>query len=443
MSVTTPIAMFGWPAVVLLLFAVMPARRAVIVAYVIGWLFLPTAVFWFTGLPPYGKLAVTSLSVLLAVLLFDQGRVLTFRARWLDLSMVVWCAVPFVSSITNGLGVKDGVLEVFNQTVAWGVPYFIGRLYFSDREGLRELAIGIFIGGLIYVPFCLWEIRMSPGLHRQVYGFSFPGRTVMRFGGYRPAVFLQAGLALGMWMTAASCTGFWLWRTRAVRNLYQVPVSLLATVLLITTVLCKSLGALVLLVAGTGALTSTKWIGRWLVLSLVIVPLLYCSAKIVTGWQGRELVTLASMIDEDRALSLQFRHHNEALLIENALQRPLFGWGGWSRNRPWDELRGNRAITDGLWVIAFGKRGLVGLTSLACVMLLPSLLLFIRISAIEISSAAAAGPVVLAVIVVLVAIDSLLNAMLNPIFVLPMGGLTGFVAGFRGFALSDRLRASS
>ena len=35
--------------------------------------------------------------------------------------------------------------------VRWQLPYLIGRLYFSDAEGLRELAIGIVIGGLACV----------------------------------------------------------------------------------------------------------------------------------------------------------------------------------------------------------------------------------------------------------------------------------------------------
>ena len=69
------------------------------------------------------------------------------------------------------------------------------------------------------MPLCLYEIRMSPQLHYLVYGFypSFFGMSV-RFGGYRPTVFLQHGLAVGMWMTSASLVGVWLWYSRASRR---------------------------------------------------------------------------------------------------------------------------------------------------------------------------------------------------------------------------------
>jgi hypothetical protein len=90
----------------------------------------------------------------------------------------------------------------------WQLPYLIGRLYFSDAEGLRELAIGIIIGGLACVLPCLYEMRMSPLLLPQVYGIDrYEG---IRMGGYRPRIFFSTGLELGMWMAVASLTAVWL-----------------------------------------------------------------------------------------------------------------------------------------------------------------------------------------------------------------------------------------
>ena len=71
------------------------------------------------------------------------------------------------------------------------MPYLIGRLYFSDAEGLRELAIAIVIGGLACVLPCLYEMRMSPLLLPQVYGIDrYEG---IRMGGYRPRIFFSTG----------------------------------------------------------------------------------------------------------------------------------------------------------------------------------------------------------------------------------------------------------
>ena len=41
MGFLTPISMFGWIPVVLVLFAILPARRAVIFSFLFAWLFLP------------------------------------------------------------------------------------------------------------------------------------------------------------------------------------------------------------------------------------------------------------------------------------------------------------------------------------------------------------------------------------------------------------------
>ena len=190
-----PITLFGWIPVVILLFSALPARRAVLASYILGWLFLPVFKYDLPALPPYSKLTATSYGILMAVFLFDARRVLSFKMHPLDLPMVAWCLCPLVTSLTNGLGVYDGLSSVLDQTLTWGVPYFIGRLYFRRPEDLRELAIALVIGGMLYLPLCLWEIRMSPRLHQLVYGFrqhSF-AQTV-RFGGWRPMLFMQHGL---------------------------------------------------------------------------------------------------------------------------------------------------------------------------------------------------------------------------------------------------------
>jgi hypothetical protein len=126
------------------------------------------------------------------------------------------------------MGANDGISVNYPQELQWGVPYFVGRLYFCDVEGLRELAIGIFIGGLIYVPLCLFEMRMSPQLHVWLYGFhQHNWRQAYRFEGWRPTVFMQHGLAVALWMVIAAMVGYWLWRTRTVLMLWKVPMSLL------------------------------------------------------------------------------------------------------------------------------------------------------------------------------------------------------------------------
>src|SRR5438105_4188406 len=117
---------------------------------------------------------------------------------------------PFFSSLANAepgnqLGAYDGLSMMLDQFMAWGVPYLAGRLYFADRDGMRELIVAIILGALAYIPICLYEIRFSPLLHAKVYGFKQCDFVhIIRFGGYRPMGFTLHGLLLGLWMSAAT-----------------------------------------------------------------------------------------------------------------------------------------------------------------------------------------------------------------------------------------------
>src|SRR5262249_35345155 len=158
-------------------------------------------------------------------LLTDGPRVLSFRPRWADLPIAIFTLCPIASSLTNDLGLYDGISTAVGEAFAWAVPYFLGRVYFRDWAAARDLALALFISGLVYVPFCVFEMRMTPQLHRMVYGYApFVYFDMYRFGGYRPVVFLSSGLELGMWMTAASLMGVLLWATRSVRRVFGVPI---------------------------------------------------------------------------------------------------------------------------------------------------------------------------------------------------------------------------
>jgi hypothetical protein len=123
--------------------------------------------------------------------------------------------------------------------------------------------------------------------------------------------------------------------------------------------------------------------------------------------------------------SLQFRFDNEEILGLKARQRIAFGWGGFSRNRVFNELGEDISVTDSMWIIAFGVYGVLGLISLTVSILLPVLAFCVRYPARTWSNPAIAPAAALAVCVCLYMLDSVLNAMVNPIFMLAAGGLAG------------------
>ena len=146
------VALLGWIPVCLALFVALPARQAAIAGVIGAWLLLPPVSIPIALLPDYDKSMAAVVGIILATLIFQPHRLLGFRARWFDLPIVIWCLCPIASSLSNDLGLYDGLSTSLVQIVRWGLPYLIGRLYFGDQEGLRELTIGIVIGGLILRP---------------------------------------------------------------------------------------------------------------------------------------------------------------------------------------------------------------------------------------------------------------------------------------------------
>jgi hypothetical protein len=396
-----PYLMFAWFPVVFLLFARLPKHRAVLVAFIAGVLFLPgildkkinadapdpVPVPYF----PLTKQNTICLAILLATAAVDRRRLLAFRPGWVDVPMLLWCLCPFFSSLANDPppdGTSpgyDGFSQARAQTLTWGVPWFIGRLYFTDVVRFRELLLGIVWGGLVYVPFCLVESRLSPQFHKWVYGYEqHDFIQAVRPDGYRPTVFMEHGLAVGMWLVAAALTAFGLWCSGAERRLpvarqalssfwlwwsggekrflvrrSVLPMAGAALVLLATSVIIKSTGALALGALGVVALMAARRVGVPLALAiLLVVPPLYIfgrtsAGREATGWLRRVGVPLALAIllvvpplyifgrtsagrEATGWLRMKFSKwetEDEAeleSLERKALLKPMVGWGWWS-----------------------------------------------------------------------------------------------------------------
>src|SRR4028119_1264490 len=164
-----PVALFGFIPIVFYLFVRFPPQRAVIISFVLAWLFLPQASYPIPILPEFTKVSSVCYSILVATLVYDMARFTYFKPGWLDVPMLIWCLCPIVSQITNG---GSPISPTFNQIISWGLPYLVGRLYVGSLDGLRQLAIGILAGGLAYIPFILIESAKGPILHQMVYGVS-------------------------------------------------------------------------------------------------------------------------------------------------------------------------------------------------------------------------------------------------------------------------------
>ncbi|NEP13286.1 MAG: O-antigen ligase domain-containing protein [Symploca sp. SIO2C1] len=447
-TIQAQLALIAWFPIVLYLFMRFPPQRAVIISFVVAWLFLPQrAAFILPGIPDYDKLSATCYGILLATLIYDAQRITSFKLGWLDLPMLTWSIAPFLSSISNGLGWYDGVSNALNQTVSYGLPYFLGRIYLNNLPGLRKLAVAIFIGGLVYAPLCLFESRMSPQLHFMVYGYhgirQF-GQGV-RLGGFRPSVFMQHGLSVGMWMMAATLIGIWLWQSKVLKKLWGIPMSVLVAFLAISFVMVKSTGAYIYLGYGVLTMLVAKWMRTALPILFLTVSLFfyfYQNALTETYITDQAVTFLSEVLPQERIESLVYRFDNEEILVDKARERVVFGWGGYGRNRVYDSEGNDITTTDSLWIIAFGINGLVGLTAITCSLLLPTA--SFCLSGFPISSwlkPKVAPAAVLGVVVTLYMLDCSLNNQPNPIYTLTSGGIAGLV--MQGSAISRTKTATT
>jgi len=426
MRLMVPIAMYGFLPVCIALFAFLPARRAAAIALIGGWLFLPQAVIDFPGLPDYSRAVAVSLGLLIGIIFFDAATALRLRPSWVDLPLVLWCLSPLFTSAANGLGLYDGLSGLYSETFDWAIPWIVGRLYFADAAGLRALTRAIFVGGLVYVPFCLYEVRMSPVLHHTLYGYNqHVFAQTLRLGGYRPMVFLEHGIELGVWMMAATLCGTVTWIQRRKERWVGIPLVGWLVLLWVTTILCRAVGAYLLLGIGTACLLVLAATGSALPLQLLAVAVAaYLVARIGWDWQAEALLDFFRSIGA-RAHSIEGRIAANSRIAERAMERFYFGWGGYNRFR---EGLGP-TLPDSHWAITFGQRGLFGLVSNYALLLLAPLLAVRRVNLRDASGRLRYGLFGLALVTVLFTVDTLMNQMINPVYLTAAGALGGHLTG--------------
>ena len=426
-------ALLVWVPIVYVIFEVLPCNKAVVSSFVFAWLFLPPSQIDLSGVPDWSKMTATTFGVSLVACSKHSNRLRAFRFRWFDLPVLVYCVCPIASSMWMNQGIYDGLSAFLDEGFRWGLPYLVGRIFLGDARGNHLLCLGIAVGGLMYVPFCLFEIRMSPILKPWIYGFS--GREAldysMRYGGYRPIVFLSFGLELGWWMCCATLACYNLWQSGAVRQLRGYPMSILTVGMVLVTLACKSTGAIVLILFGFFLFGLARYTRKSILIwVLLIIPPMYCVCRPLGLWDGSLLINIsATVFGPERTQSLGYRFEQEEILMRNAMEHSLFGW---SRSAGFNSgPRGLLAVVDGLWMIVFGTMGVVGLVALNGMHLLPTILFMRRYRTEEWLEPDVAPTLTLAMILPLFMLDNLSNAMLNPIYAVAMGAVSGFVAQAR------------
>jgi hypothetical protein len=157
-----------------------------------------------------------------------------------------------------------------------------------------------------------------------------------------------------------------------------------------------------------------------LIASVVLLYPALRSSGLLPVQDGLELARWA---DLPRLESLESRFFQEDLMLQKALERPLFGWGASGRRRVYLEDEDRILVSDGFWIIVFGRRGVVGFLCVFTLLLYPVFAAWRRFPALP----AGHGSLVaaLALVVAINAFDFLPNGFYYPHIMFLSGSLMG------------------
>jgi len=365
------------------------------------------------------------------ILLFHRTDLQRYRPRACDIPIALWCFVPILSATSHWQTLPAAVSGACYQTIAWGIPWLLGRIYFSTAESLLLFAKACVAAGLCYIPVCAIELFTGPQLYALLYGYQ-PYRWIgaERYLGYRPVGLLEDGNQLGIWMAASTLIAVALAVHQLAPRIFGIPTAWIAAGLATTTLLCQSAGSIVLLVA---LLPLTLFQPRsvlramvaLIVFGVVAFALLRMSDRVSLRYLAQHNAFLHFIADGLRVVgrhSLIWRLARDEGHMAVALKTPLLGSGEWNwwRNgdtRPWS-----------LWMLIFGMYGITGLAAFAS-------LLFLPVMRASWSPPGGIGPratqlrLAVAALVLMVACDNLLNSVMILPYLLAMGGMASRIPG--------------
>lgn len=409
--------------------------RGVILAVAAGWIVLSPGVgINIPGIPQLSKDYAVPYAAAIGVLLTRGHLLRRLRLSWIDLFFAAAMISPFISSLSNGLGAWDATSEMYGRLATWGIAYLIGRILVADLQDVRECALAILLAGMLIVPLCLIEVRLSPQLHKWVYGDHFRKfHMAVRLGGYRPTLMFRHGLEVGLWLAYTSVIAVWFALTSPRTRLLSIPVQWHTGVILFTSVVSRSLGALALMVVAiAAAVTARSTKVRLLILALTLAVPGYLGLRITGLWSPDFVVEIVETFGEPRrAASFAARVFQEEELGGKARQRLAFGWGGHNRFRVFDDFGNQTTVVDSLWLIIFGKYGLFGLVSLYGMICIPSILIVLRTPTRYLFHPNMAGVVALILALFIANADSLQNAFYSPLMMIAAGALATTAVSIR------------
>ena len=412
------------------LFLACKPPRAVLAIFLGGWVLLPVghypdgsaqAVFpyWITGLAVPSDMLLTKAWIapavaLLGALLFDRRAWRGWRPRPIDATIVAWVLWPLLVAPFSPPADPPAGLSSLYLAGAWGIPWLLGRVYFTSPDHQRELARGIAWSGLACLPFSLVEGVVGPSFYSAVYEtHPFRNDGAVRYLGYRPLGFFEDGNQYGLWIALAALVALWLAATATGDRRTVGRARGVAALVTAMALAAQSVGAIALLLLGCAFLAVCGWIRvRGLVIGavavLVVAGAVYVSGRVPVTRLAKNTEIGRQVVDGLRGLgrdSFGWRIAQDQKLLPAAMARPLTGNAEWS----WWRTQGGRPW--GLSLLVLGQFGVPGMCLCLATLLAPPLRLAMKMPRVS-GWAAEALPLMLATVVALSVVDALMNSFI-------------------------------
>lgn len=454
-NVIALLALVGWPVVVVVMFNKLSPERALIWSILGAYMFLPeVSAFELPLIPRLDKNSIPALTAF-GTFIALYGRFPSLIPQSILGKGIIFALVtsPVFTVLTNlepvifgqdsfgGLTVFNGGglaiaglpgLRIYDTASALAgrvftlLPFFLAREILNTEKAIRELLYALVIGAALYAIPMMWEARMSPQLHTQIYGFfQHDFAQAIRQGGFRPFVFMPHGLWVGFFVFMCTMAAAVRYRMASPKSRPLALFALIACFVLV--IFSKSWGPLLFTVVFLPVVLFFS--PRFQLRIAMILVALVLSFPILRGTGAIPTEAIISNLEEvsgERAQSLGYRFNNEDNVLNHTMVKPLFGWGGWGRFFVYDDTTGEtNTVVDGMWVLTIGQYGWFGFLAMFGLLCLPIYLVW-RSSGGKNAREIPLPVSVLTLILAVNLVDLLPNATLVSLTWLIAGALVGY-----------------
>jgi len=173
-------------------FLVLPPLTATLVVALGADMFLPVGCYFrLPFMPPLGRQNLPYLCIFVGCLLRCPAKVTKLpKEKWFVAVSVLTIVGGLITAYSNtdalavgdtgqvvirGMTFIDGMFLGIHEYFPACVAFYLGYMLFRDSKDAERLLAGLGIAGLIYCPFAIVEMRMSPQFLYWVYGYSIGG----------------------------------------------------------------------------------------------------------------------------------------------------------------------------------------------------------------------------------------------------------------------------